>query len=383
MSTVSFGRVGLMSSGEIQVPDAQRAADVEARHQAVVELLKAEGFDGLLLQSPDNIAWFTAGADCLGIREGGVALFITRDARVVLCSNVDSGELFDQQISGLGFQLKERPWHESRRVLIEDMCRGRKVASDNGFPETTCVREKLAALRLPLSERECEQLRSLGRAVAHAVEATCRNMQPRETEQEIAGQVAHRLLKRGVQPVRIQVWADGQGHRYRHWAAGEDRVERFCTVAAVGRRNGLYLGCSRTMSFGDPPEELKVAHSKAMLIQATAFYFSKAEWELFETWCRIARIFEKFGYPDEWQLAEQGEVVGYTLCEESVTMKSQFVLRAAMPVHWHPSVGPALAADSILVTGSGPELLTPMETWPRMTVDVKKSPIHRPDILRR
>lgn len=383
MSSVSFGRVGLMSSGEIQVPDTQRAADIEARQQAVVRLLEDGGFDGLLLQQPENVAWFTAGADSLGIREGGVALFVTRDARVVLCSNVDSGELFDQQISGLGFQLKERPWHEPRHVLIEDMCRGRKVASDNGFPETACVADKLRDLRLPLSERECERLRALGRAVAHAVEATCRNMEHGETEQAIAGQVAHRLWKRGVQPVRIQVWADGQGHRYRHWLAGEDAVERYCTVAAIGRRDGLHVGCSRTVCFGDVPAELKSAHNKAMLIQATGFYFSKAGWELFETWCRIARIFEKFGYPEEWQLAEQGEVVGYSRCEEPVTMKSQFVLAAGMPVHWHPSVGPALAADTILVTESGPELLTPMEVWPRLTVDVKNSSIHRPDILRR
>ena len=53
-----------------------------------------------------------------------------------------------------------------------------------------------------------------------------------------------------------------------------------------------------------------------------------------------------------------------------------------MPIHWHPSVGPALVSDTILIGEGGFELLTPMETWPRVTVEIKGVPIPRPDILR-
>ena len=41
---------------------------------------------------------------------------------VVVTTNAESAQLFDRELQGLGFQLKERPWHEPRSTLIEDLC---------------------------------------------------------------------------------------------------------------------------------------------------------------------------------------------------------------------------------------------------------------------
>ena len=63
-------------------------------------------------------------------------------------------------------------------------------------------------------------------------------------------------------------------------------------------------------------------------------------------------------------------------------MKSdKFRLTAGMAVHWHPSVGPALLADSILVGEKGSEMLTPLENWPQLKVGVKGSRVVCPAIL--
>ena len=292
---------------------------------------------------------------------------------MLIAGNVDSGQLFDCELPGVGFQLKERPWHEPRSVLIEDLCRGRKVASDSGFERTTDVSVQLKGMRTRLTNYDCKRMREIGELVTHAVEATARNLQHRESEAEIAGQLAHRLIRQRVTPARIQVLADGQGHRYRHWSYGEDRVERYCVISAIGRREGLHVAACRTVCFGDPPQIIRTGHVCASLIQATGMFFSQADWEIFETWKRLQRIYDKYGYPDEWQLAEQAEIVGYGMAEIPYVANSEFRHEAGMAVHWHPSVGPALVGDTILVTDNGFELITPSENWPETDHSRKKA----------
>lgn len=383
--TMTFVPSEPQSSGEIQIVSPERATDVETKHQQVADFLDTHKVDALLLQKPSNFAWFTAGGD--NSRRGSsnttASLFITPDARVLVTSNVDSGLIFDHELPTLGFQLKERPWHESRNVLIEDLCRGRKVASDTGIGSTIDATSQIGLMRLPLTEFECTRIRELGREVAHAVEATARNFEHRQTEAEIAGELTHRLIRHEVIPERIQVWADGQGHRYRHWAFGSDRVERYCVISVVGRKGGLCAGAARTVCFNSLPDTLKAAHIAATLMQATGMYFSKADWPISETWKRVERIYEKYGYPEEWQFSDQAELIGYEPCEIPIVPQSDFMLQPGMALCWHPSIGPSIVGDTILLTEKGYEVLTPMEGWPKVKVDVKQRTVSLPDVLRR
>lgn len=385
MPALTYEAIEPLSSGEIQTVNPARAVDIEHKHRLVAQFLQSHRYDALLLRKPSNFAWFTSGGDCSrqGSSETAAALFITPDARVLVCNNVDSGQLFDREVSGLGFQLKQRPWHEPDHVLVEDLCRGRSVASDMGFPGTNDVSIYLQDMRIPLTALECERLRDAGRKTAHAVEATGRHCHQGQTEAEIAAALAHRLIKHQIGLERIQVCADGQGQRYRHWGYGADPVEHYCTISAVGRWMGLCVGVTRTVCFGDPPRAIRDAHLRASLMQATGMYFSKANWEFFETFSRMTRIYEKFGFPNEWQLADQGGVMAYEVCEVPIVPKSEFRLLPRMPVFWHPSIGPAIVGDTILVSEDQFELLTPSEDWPRIKIAIKGSSVFRPDILRR
>lgn len=373
------------SSGELPVISPERANDIDQKHERVAQFLKENRFAALVLQRPANLAWFTSGTDFTrhGSTETVASLFLMPDARVVLTSNVDSAQLFEGTLSGLGFQLKERPWHEPHSVLVEDVCRGRQVGSDTGIGRTTDVSAMLLDLRLPLSTLECERLRDLGLHVAHAVEATARNFEHGVTEAEIAAQLSHRLLKHKVLPERLQVCGDGVSNRFRHWTPSSDPVERFCTLSAIGRRDGLFVGVTRTVCFGEIPDELHAAYRIALMTQATGMYFSQADWPISETWKRVARIYEKFGHAEEWEFAEQAEVIGYQPCEVRVIPNSDFVLRPGMAMFWHPSVGLANIGDTMLIGPKGLEVLTPTEQWPLTKVDVKGAPILRPDILQR
>jgi Xaa-Pro dipeptidase len=383
MTIVAVNAHAPISSGEIPTTDPRRAIDVDRKQQQIIDFLEQHQLDAVLLQSPENIAWFTAGADLTrsGSGESIAAVFITQDARLIACSNVDANQIFDRAIPGLGFQIKTRPWYEALSQLIKDLCKGRKVASDSGVEQTRNVSEELKAMRFPLSELEGERIRDLGKLVSHAVEATARRVERGLTEQEIAGTLSHRLLKHGVSPKRLQVMVDGQSIRYRHWGFGEDRLERYCVISAVGSQNGLHAAATRTVSLGTPPSSFIKSHHLALLMQATGMYFSKPGWALFDTWNRVKRIYEKYNCPDEWQHADQADIIGYLPAETSILLNSEFKFTPRMAAFWHPSVGPAMTGDTILIEQDQTILITPMQEWPTAKIMVKEHQIALPDIL--
>ncbi len=384
MPVVTHDR-GTFSSAELPVYNPDRAEEIQHRHELLAEYLTLKGLDALLLQDASNIAWLSCGADVhrTSSLETVASLFITKDARVVLCKNTDSQQLFDGAFSGMGFQLKERPWHEDRKQLFRDLTAGRQVGCDIPYPDTVLVEEDLLTFRTQLGKTEDKLLRDLGRDVAHAVEATARNCPRNAPEAEVAGQVSHRLIHHQVTPLRIQVMADGRGERYRHWSFSDSPIRRFATISAIGRRHGLHVGVSRTFCFGELPPALVKEHQHASLLLATGMYFSQAGWATSETFKRVQRIYEKFGAPDEWRLADQGEVIGYGLCEWPITHEARQNLALEQCLFWHPSVGQAAVGDTMQIRERGFKLLTVPMNWPMLSVQVKGTAIELPTILRR
>lgn len=372
-----------MSSAEIPVVDPVRFQEVVRRKELLCEYLRLRGFDSLLIQDPANFSWLTCGGD--NTRKGNslpiAAALVTQDARVILSSNIDSGQIFDRDLMGLGFLLKERPWTEDLTVLRQDVCRGRKSASDTWFPGTEFVGNELMAFRLDCSQLETSRFRELGRDLTHAVEATARNFELGATEAEIAGHLAHRLIKHDIQPVQMQVMGDAQGWRYRHWSYGDEQVERHCVISAIGRRHGLHVGVCRTVCLGSPSDELQQVHRLASVVQATGLYFSQHGWKMEETWKRVMRIYEKFGVPDEWRCSEQADIIGYKPSEATFLPKSEQVLQSGNAVFWHPSVRSSLVGDTILIGETQHDVLTPCQNWPTISIQVKGQSVDRPSIL--
>lgn len=383
MSTSSVDLSDPFSSAEFATIDTTRVNEVTRRHRLIREFLNREDYAALLLQNPANFAWLTTGAQ--NQRGGSTgqtgALFVTPEARVIVCSNSETAQYFEAEVPGLGFQLKERPWFEPKAVMVSDLCRGRRVASDTGLKGTDDVSMMLLGMRLPLTDHDTELTREAGRLVTHAVEATARTLKSGRSEAEIAGEIAHRLYKHGVYPERIQILGDGRGRRFRYWTFDQTKVHRYCTISVVGRYQGLHVGVARTVSFGEAPSELLAAFEPAALVAATGIYFSQPEWELFEVWNRVQRLYEKSGAAAEWRLADQADIVEYAFGSVPLMPTSEFRLTAGTPVFWHPSVGPAVMGDTVLVTKEGTEIVTPPREWPTVPISVKGVNIDIPAIL--
>src|SRR5271156_6627015 len=118
-----------------------RRADVEAKQVQVAAIIKEAQVDGLLVLDPENVAWLTGGLTPWAILSPTElpALYYNPEQRWLVASNIDSQRLFDEEVGGLGFQLKEWPWHWGRQQLLADICSGRKIVCDRPLADCTVV----------------------------------------------------------------------------------------------------------------------------------------------------------------------------------------------------------------------------------------------------
>jgi Xaa-Pro aminopeptidase len=388
MNLTAETRVVTSENGQPVRPAAagsDRRADVDQKQALVASLMQEVGCEGLLILEAENFAWLTSGASARGVLDpaGLPGLYFTPDQRLVVCCNVDSQRLFDEEIDGLGFQLKEWPWHWERQQLLLDLTHDRAVACDQSLGECKNISDRLQKRRRLLTAYEQACYNALGTIVSHALEATCRTMTPGDTEREVAGQLSHRLLHRGAQPVVVEVAADGRSRRYRQCGFTSLPVQRFCVVTVTARKYGLCATASRSVCFGEPDAQFRKEHDAACKVAATYIAGSWPDALPSQILKTGRHVYQLTGFEHEWRLCPQGHLTGRAPVECMITPQTEDLLQADSAVTWHASVGAAFSCDTVLVTEQGARSLTPPELWPLKRIRVQGAEFFLPDLLLR
>lgn len=362
---------------------AARRADIDIKQAQVSWLLEQMECEAALFLVPSHVAWFTAGMNVRGLiadseRPG---IYTNGRQRWLLCSNIDTQRLFDEELDQLGFQLKEWTWEGGRADLLQNVTVGRKVCGDRPLPNMPQATERLRPLLRTLTAFEQDEYRALGRLVAHAVEATARNLTRNSTEEEVAGQVGHRILHRGAEPVAISVTADGRGAKFRRAGFTSTQIKQTCVVQATAQRGGLFATASRSIAFGQVPEEFLKAHDLSLRLAAIYRSLSRPE----ETMTTVRRagqpVLAGTEYEFDQRFAQPGYGGGRFVAEElkRAGMDDRFGLGQALV--WQPRIGPAAVVDSVIVTNDGGECVTPQTEWPFKRVLIRGKTYDIPDIL--
>ena len=365
-------------------PATERAADIFLKHEKVSAMLREVGRDGLLVLDPANFAWLTAGAAARGVTDAAdlPALYLQGPQRWLLCCNADTQRLFDEELDGLGFQLKEWPWYGGRAKLLADLVFGKKAACDLPFSDCLNVGDRLRLPRRTLSTWEQARLRELGEAVGHALEATCRHVERGDSEEETAGQLSHRFVHHNIDPLTIQVSGDGRNrvHRRRGYTAA--KIEHTCVVQTTVRKWGMHATASRTMSFGPPPEEFYREFEMAARITGMQMASSTARTKPADILTTSNGILRLAGFEHEWRLCPAGWLTGVAPVEALFAPgEPTEPLELGQAVVWQGSIGAAVAADTMLVAAGGPQLLTAPGQWPLRRIKVASFFVDRPDVL--
>ncbi len=323
-----------------------RRADIDSKQTLVANLLKSVGCDGLLVLDEDNFSWLTAGGTSRGIVDPDSlpGLYWNGDGRWLLSSNVDTQRIFDEEIDGLGFQVKEWPWYVSRHQLLSELCQGRNVACDQPLGACKLVADSLRKLRLTFTDYEKACYRALGQIVSHALEATGRTLVQGQTERETAGQLGHRLLHRGATPLVISIYADGRSRTYRQAGFTNAPIQNYVVLTVAARKYGLCARASRTVVFGQPDPLLRKEHDAVCKVCANYVASSWPDSVPRQILTSGQRIYQIAGADQEWTLCPQGHLTGRSIMELRLPPATKSYCKTTVPSPGIPASAPRLVA---------------------------------------
>jgi len=362
-----------------------RRLDVDAKQDLVAQLLHDCECDGLLVLHPANFRWLTAGANPVGLygRDEAPALFYNATQRWLLASATDSPRYFAEDLDGLGYQLKEWHWSTSREQMLADLVFGRKVAADQPFRDCKHVGMFFAAERRKLSSYEVDRLTELGKTVAHAVEAAARNFAWGDTEEEIAGQLAHRLLRHGAEPVALQINGDGRGRTFRRRGYQPEPVTHWCNLQATARQHGLHATAARTVYHGAPDDSWRPDFEFVLRLRLMHLAVSRPG-ELVSTTIDAGRaLLRPTPHEHEWRAAPPACLTGREPSEGVFLPGTQDHWTPGWAVVWQDRIGATAVVDTYLLTEGGWKLLTPAYEWPLRRAASVERVFELPDVLLR
>ena len=343
--------------------------ELEIKHEQVVEWLRKENLDGVLIRRNENVAWLTGGAVELRVLtpcETGVAsLLVTAEgARYYLTTNNEAPRLADEEFGALDFEPVIFPWYaDATCEKALELARG-QVACD--VPTPGFAHCNLYPLRAALQETEIARFRWLGAQTGKAVSDALMNLERGNSERIIEAQVAVELLRRGILPSVYLMAADERILKYKHAVARGGKIDRFAMINLCGRKWGLTVSITRFVHFGAPPAELlekfhAAAQVNAALLDATREGATSGG--LFKA---AADAYSRAGFAGDEQMHHQGGATGYWEREWIATPDGAEIVRNNQAFAWNPSVRGGKVEDTVLLKDGQIELLTPTPELPSL-----------------
>jgi Xaa-Pro dipeptidase len=366
----------LIVGGTTIVTESAWNAELEAKHEKLVEWLQTQGLAGVLIRRNENVAWLTGGAVELRVLtpcETGVASLLVTAAgkRYYLTTGNEAPRLHDDEFGALDFEPVLFPWWADDTVAAATKLTGGPVGSDTPGAGLTAV--NLCPLREALSESEIARYRWLGLETATATVEALHEVEPGLSEYDLEAITANALLRRGILPSVYLYAVDDRIFKYKHAVARGKRLKQYGMLNLCSRKWGLAISITRFNHFGALPAELAArfeaaAQVNAALLNATRVGATSAE--LFKV---AQAAYEAQGFPGEERFHHQGGSTGYGEREWIATPEGKEVVLNNQAFAWNPSIRGAKTEDTVLLRDGVIENLTPTPELPALAANVEGS----------
>lgn len=376
----------LVVEGSTLVSEADWNRELEAKHEKLVEWMKAQHLAGVLLRRNENIAWLTGGAVearvLIPCETAVVSLLVTAAGRrYYLTTENEAPRLADEEFAGLDFEPVIFPWHADETAVAAAKLSGGSVGTDTPGPGLTPV--NLYALRASLEPSEIARYRWLGQETASSTVEALMLVEPGLSELDMEAVTAANLLRRGIQPSVHLFAVDERIMKYKHAVPRGARMKNYAMLNLCARRWGLTISITRFVHFGRVPDELAErfrasAQVNAALLDATREGATSAK--LFEA---AKATYAAAGFPGEEKFHHQGGPTGYWEREWLATPQGTETVVNRQAFAWNPSIRGGKVEDTVLLNDGKIEWLTETPELPAIEVRMNGTIYPAADVLRK
>jgi len=356
-------RIGksLVVSGSTLVTEAAWNAELDAKHEKLIQWMRGKGLAGVLLRRNENIAWVTGGAVegvvCTCAETGTYSVLVTAAGkRFYLTTENEAPRAHDEEFGALDFEAVIFPWYADDTAATAVKLAGGPVGSDTPSAGLTPV--NLYPLRASLTETEIARYRWLGAETAAATVEALHQVEPGMSEYDLEALTTAGLFRRGILPSVALYAVDDRILKYKHAVPRGHRLKEYGMLNLCARKWGLVISITRFIHFGAVPTELaarfvSAAKVNAALLDATRVGATSGD--LFRT-AQAAYVAE--GYPGEERFHHQGGPTGYNEREWVATPAGTEILVDNQAFAWNPSIRGGKTEDTVVLSGGKIEYLT-------------------------
>ena len=356
-------RIGkaLVVNGATLVTEAAWNAELDAKHEQLVEWLKARNLAGILIRRNENVAWITGGAVELRVLtpgETGVASLLVTAAgtRYYFTTENEAPRLHDEEFESLDFEPVIFPWYADDTNAAAAKLANGPLASDTPASGMTVV--NLAPLRAALSESEIARYKWLGTQTADATVEALHLVEPGLSEYDLEAITAGGLLRRGILPSVALYAVDERIYKYKHAVPRGARLKQYAMLNLCSRKWGLAISITRFLHFGALPTELEARFLSSAKVNAALLDASRVGATSAQLFAVAQAAYVAEGYPGEENLHHQGGPTGYGEREWVATPNGTEVVVNNQAFAWNPSIRGGKAEDTVLLRDGQIEYLT-------------------------
>jgi antitoxin VapB len=362
-------RIGksLVVGGRTLVTEAAWNAELDAKHEKLVEWLNAQGLAGVVIRRNENVAWVTGGAVELRVLtpcETGVAsLLVTATGkRYYFTTENEAPRLHDEEFGALDFEPVLFPWWADDTNAAAEKLAGGPLGSDTPGAGLTLV--NLGSLRAALSETEIARYRWLGAETADATVEALHEVEPGLSEYDLEAITAAGLLRRGILPSVYLYAVDDRILKYKHAVARGKRLKEYAMLNLCSRKWGLAISITRFVHFGTLPAGLAHNFEAAAQVNAALLNASRAGATSAGLFKVAQDAYAAQGFPGEERFHHQGGPTGYGEREWVATPNGTEVVVNNQAFAWNPSIRGGKTEDTVLLSDGVIENLTATPTLP-------------------
>jgi len=356
-------RIGksLVVNGSTLATEAEWNAELDAKHERLVEWLRGQKLAGILIRRNENIAWLTGGAVeeivCTAVETAVVSLLVTAaGSRYYLTTENEAPRAHDEEFGALDFEPVLFPWYADDTVAAATRLAGGPLGSDT--PGAGVTQVSLFPLRAALSETEIARYRWLGAETVAATIEALNEVEPGLSEYDLEAVTASGLLRRGILPSVALYAVDERIMKYKHAVPRGHRLKQYGMLNLCSRKWGLVISITRFIHFGELPAELAARFNSAAQVNAALLDASRVgatSAELFRV-AQAAYVAE--GFPGEEKFHHQGGPAGYGEREWVATPNGTEVVVNNQAFAWNPSIRGGKIEDTVILHDGKIEWLT-------------------------
>ena len=359
----------------------QRADEAQEKLGRLRNLLTSKNLEAIILKKGANIAWAIGGRAHVPttLELACMDLVITHDGIEVITNKIEAKRLESEELSGLE-KITVINWFDPRDAQLPQDGRVGIDGADAQFPNRINLSSEIEELRRNFNTFEIVRLREISQDCASALGSAMQKIVKGDSEVAAAGKIAGALWERDLEPVVLLVAGSNRIEKFRHPLPTRELIgDKFMGVVCA-RRKGLIASATRLATFSKLESEREDRYQRLLVVEGAFFAESLPGRKLSQPFLAGVEEYSRQGFDqDEWLRHHQGGPTGYLPRDFPAHGQSAQLLGANQALAWNPSAAGIKVEDTILVSGSGVEILTHDPNWPMRTVLQRE----RPDILLR